>query len=151
MHLPTTLAALLLLGTAAQAQFVATMEVKDPIPGLCDEKAVYAMFPGFQGQQKAECPLTEPQIAERINAECVYLKEHPKFKGEGMMGVVINCKGEAVQVKMDNKTKSGQLDEQIEAVFRSLGTWKPGKLNGQEVDTSELFSFIIRDGKLAFE
>lgn len=142
---------LALASLAAPAQFVATMEVKEPIPGICDEKAVYAIFPGMADQEKALCPVTEAQIAERINAESAFLKENPKYKDKGMMGVVVNCKGEAVRVQMDNTTKSPELDKQIEAVFSALGAWKPAKLNGKEVDSSELFRFTIKGGKLTFE
>jgi len=68
-----------------------------------------------------------------------------------MIGLVINCKGEVVQCKMDNKTKNPELDKQIEAVFNSLGSWKAGKLNGKEVDSSRLFSFKIKNGKFYFD
>ena len=150
-HLNRTLllAAATLLGLAAPAQFVATMEVKEPIPGVWDEKPVYAIFPGMADQEKALCPVTEAQIAERINAEGAFLKANQKDKG--MMGVVVNCKGEAVRVEMDNKTESPELDAQIEAVFSTLGVWKPGMLNGKKVDSSVLFSFTINGGRLTFE
>ena len=68
-----------------------------------------------------------------------------------MIGLVINCKGEVVQCRMDNKTRSPELDAQIEAVFNSLGEWKPGKLKRKEVDTTRLFSFVIKDGKVSFD
>ena len=34
-----------------------------------------------------------------------------------MIGLIINCNGEVMQCKMDIKTKSEELDTQIEAVF----------------------------------
>jgi hypothetical protein len=68
-----------------------------------------------------------------------------------MIGLVINCKGQVVQCKMDNKTKNPELDKQIEAVFNSLGEWKPGKLKRRDVDTSKLYNFVITDGKVSFE
>ena len=52
---------------------------------------------------------------------------------------------------MDKKTKSEELDKQIEQVFKSLGEWKAGKLNGKPVDTSNLFSFTITNGKLTLQ
>jgi hypothetical protein len=52
---------------------------------------------------------------------------------------------------MDNKTKNPELDKQIEAVFNSLGEWKPGKLKRRDVDTSKLYNFVITDGKVSFE
>ncbi len=137
------------LSLTASAQFVARMEVKEDIPGICDKKEVYVMFPGFDGQVQAECPLTDEQIIERLN-EIQFLKDNPKFKGEGMIGLIINCKGEVVKCEMDNKTKSEELDKQIEEVFNALGEWKNGTLNGKAVDTSRLFSFEIKNGKFKF-
>lgn len=133
------------------AQFVAMMEVKEPIPGLCNDKEVYALFPSFKGQQEAVCPVSENIILQRLNSEAKFLTDNPKHDDEGMIGLVINCKGEVVQCKMDNKTKSPELDQQIEAVFNSLGEWKPGKLKKKAVDTSQLFSFTIKNGKISFE
>lgn len=132
------------------AQFVAKMEVKEPIPGLCNDREVYVMFPSFKGQKQAVCPVSEEEIAERLNSEVQFLKDHPDHEDKGMMGLVINCKGEVVHCKMDNKTKDPELDQQIETVFNSLGEWKAGKLNNKNVDTSRLFSFKIEGGKVVF-
>ncbi|HYV92721.1 MAG TPA: hypothetical protein VE978_13075 [Chitinophagales bacterium] len=136
---------------AASAQFVARMEVTEPIPGICNDKEVYALIPSFKGQEEAVCPVSEEDILKRLNSEIQFLKDHPKYDGKGMIGLVINCKGEVVKCKMDNKTKNEELDKQIEAVFNSLGEWKAGKLNGKEVDTSRLYSFKIKNGKITFD
>ncbi|MFI5204948.1 MAG: hypothetical protein ACHQF2_10670, partial [Flavobacteriales bacterium] len=138
-------------GLMASAQFVAKLEVIEDIPGICDKNEVYAMFPSFKGQEEAVCPITKDEILKRLNEEVTFLKDNPKYKDKGMMGLIINCKGEVVQCKMDNKTKSAELDKQIEAVFNSLGIWKAGKLDGKEVDTSRLFSFSIKKGKFTFD
>ncbi len=135
----------------SSAQFVARMEVKEPIPGLCDARNVYVLFPSFKRQEQAVCPVTEDAIVGRLNTEVKFLLDNPQYKDKGMIGLVINCKGQVVQCKMDNKTKSPELDAQIEAVFNSLGEWKPGKLNRKEVDTSRLYSFVIEDGKVSFD
>lgn len=135
----------------ASAQFVAKMEVKEDIPGLCDKNEVYALFHSFKGQEDAVCPLTEEEILKRLNEEVSFLKDNPKYKDKGMIGMIINCKGEVVQCKMDNKTRSPELDKQIETVFNSLGVWKTGKLNGKAVDSLKLFSFTIKKGKISFD
>ena len=132
------------------AQFVAKMEVKEPIEGLCDKNEVYALFP-IQGQEEAVSPLTKQQILEKLNNEIQFLKDNPEFDGNGMIGLIINCRGDVVQCKMDNKTKSPELDKQMEAVFSSLGSWKAGKLNSKEVDSSRLFAFKIKNGKISFD
>lgn len=139
------------IGFTVSAQFVAKLEVKEDIPGICDKNEVYSLFPSFTGQDEAVCPVTKEQILERLNAEVEFLKANLKYKDKGMIGIIINCKGEVIKCKMDNKTKSTELDEQIEAVFNSLGEWKPGKLNGKKVDSSRLYSFKIKKGKIVFE
>lgn len=140
-----------LCAMTASAQFVAKMEVKEDIPGICDKNEVYALFPSFEGQVEAVCPMTDEEILAKLNAEVTYLKENPKYKDKGMIGLIINCKGELIQCRMDNKTKNPELDKQIEAVFNALGVWKAGKLDGKEVDTSRLYSFKIKNGKFTFD
>ncbi|MBL7733602.1 MAG: hypothetical protein JNM88_20700, partial [Chitinophagaceae bacterium] len=55
---------------------------------------------------------------------------------------------EVLRCETDNKTKSPELDKQVLAVFASLKTWKPGKLNGKDVDSVVLTSYDIKKGKL---
>lgn len=138
------------LFTTGSAQFVARMEVKEPIPGVCDNNNVIAILPTMKGQQAAVCPVSNEEILKRLHAEVQFIKDNPTFEGKGMMGLVINCTGKVVQCKMDNKTGNEELDKQIEAVFNTLGEWKPGKLNKKEVDTSKLFSFSIQNGAFSF-
>lgn len=137
--------------SSVSAQFVALVQIEEPIEGLCDAKKVYALLAMFDGQEPAICPVANADILARLNSEVQFLKDNPKFDSKGMMGVMINCKGEVVQCKMDNKTGSPELDKQMEAVFNSLGSWKPGKLGGKEVDSMKLFSFKVKNGKVTFE
>jgi len=136
---------------SAMPQFVARMEVKDSIPGICDSKEVYALFPMFKGQEEAICPVSKDSIVKRLNSEVSFLKENKKYKDKGMVNIIINCKGEVVKCEMDNKTKSEELDRQIVAVFNSLGSWMAGKLNGKPVDSSRLWSFEIKKGEIAID
>lgn len=138
----------LFISLTTQAQFVAKMEIKEPIQGLCSKNDVYALLPGFKGQEQAKCPVTKEEISERLNAELQFLKDNPDYNDKGMINLIINCKGEVVQCKMDNKTKSPALDSQIEKIFNDLGEWKPGRLNKKNVDTSRLFSFKIENGRI---
>jgi hypothetical protein len=142
------LSLLIILHATASAQFVAKMEIKDSIPGLCDKNEVYALFPMFKGQEEAPCPMNNTEIQARLEEEVVFLKKNANYKDKGMVNIIINCKGEVVKCEMDNKTKSEELDKQIVDVFKTLGTWKPGKLNGKPVDSSRLWSFDIKKGKI---
>lgn len=129
---------------------VAKMTSKEPIEGLCDVNEVYALLPMLdKNQVKAVCPFTEAEIIKKLNEEVKYLKENPKYKGKGMVNLVINCKGELVQCKInDAKEKTKELDNQIVAVFKSLGTWKTGTINGKRVDSADHFTFQIKNGVL---
>lgn len=140
-----------LIGLTASAQFVAKMQVKEDIPGICDKNEVYALFPSIKGQVEAVCPVTKDSILIRLNSEIPFIKNNPNYNDKGMIGLIINCKGEVVNCKMDNETQSPELDKQIEAVFNSLGTWKAGKLKKKEVDSSRLFSFKIENGIFTFD
>ena len=145
-----TFSILLGLSTTLSAQIVAKMTSKEPIEGLCDVNEVYALLPMLdKNQVKAICPLSEAEIIKKINEEVKYVKENPKYKGKGMVNLVINCKGELVQCKInDTKEKTKELDEQIVAVFKSLGVWKTGTINGKEVDSADHFTFQIKNGIL---
>jgi hypothetical protein len=142
---------LIFYSNSSISQMVARMEVKEPIKGICDEKNVFVVFPMFKGQEAAKCPLSNQEIISRLNAEVTFLKDSTTFQDKGMINIVINCKGEVVRCEIDNKTKSSELDRQIVAVFNSLGTWKPGKVNGEKVDTSKLWSFEIRNGQISID
>lgn len=148
---PTLFLIVALWSLTSSAQLVAKMQVTEDIPGVCDKNEVYAFFPMFGGQEEAVCPVSEDEILRRLNAEVQYIKDHPKFKAEGMIGLIINCDGKLVQCKMDNKTGSDELDKQIEAVFNSLGEWKAGKLEGFPKDSSKLYSLKIRKGVISFD
>jgi hypothetical protein len=130
----------------SSGQFAARMQVKNPIEGVCDNQNVYVIFPSFKGQEEAKCPASKKEITQRLNAEVSFLKDSTGYNDKGMVNVIINCKGEVVQCEIDNKTRHPELDKQIVAVFNSLGNWKPGKVNGDKVDTSRLWSFEIKNG-----
>lgn len=130
------------------AQFVATMEVSEPIEGLCNQEEVYALFPMFGGQKEAICPISKQELLVRLNEEVTYLKENQKFKGKGLINVILNCEGEVVQCEMDgnSKTNSKVFDQQVIDVFLSLGIWKPGRLSSKKVDSVMLYSFKVKKG-----
>ncbi len=135
------------IGYTASAQFVARMQVKEDIPGICDKNEVYALMSFIEGQEEAVCPLSKDEILKRLNAEVKFLKDNPEYEDKGMINLLVNCEGKLVRCKMDNKTQSTELDKQIEEVFSSLGEWEAGKLNDVDVDSSILFSFVIKNGK----
>ena len=136
----------LLVSLSVKSQFVAKMEMKVAIEGICNKNEVYALFPSLDGQVEAMCSMTEEEILKKLNKEIKFLKENKKFRAKGMIGLIINCKGEVLECKMDNTTGNKELDKQIEEIFNSLGNWKSGTLDGKSVDSSLLFSFKIKKG-----
>lgn len=130
------------------SQFIARAELKEKIEGVCDMNNVLTLFPMFEDQVEAVCSVSDSVIEARLNEEVNFLKENKKHTDKGMVSIIINCKGEMVQCETDNKTKSPVLDEQVLQVFKSLTSWKAGKLKGKNVDTMRLYSFEIKKGKL---
>lgn len=136
------------LSLSSFAQFVARAEIKEDVQGICDKKNVFALMGMLKGQKEAVCAVKEPEIEKALNDSIQFLKDNPDYKDKGMVSIIINCKGEVVQCKMDNKTKSTVLDEQIVNVFKTLTSWKAGTLDGKNVDSIKLWSFEIKNGKL---
>jgi|ERR1043165_4689191 hypothetical protein len=139
------------LSFIVSAQLVATVQLKEDVPGICNKNEVYALFPSFKGQEKAVPTLNKEQLLAKLNSDVKFLQDNPKYRDKGMLFIMLNCKGKVVQCKMDIKTKSPELDRQIVDVFNAMGDWQPGKLNGKEVDSSELFSFKIKAGRFEWD
>jgi len=128
---------------------VARMEVKEPIKGVCDNANVIAILPiPGNGQVQAQAPKSKEEITQELNSKVSFLKDKPNYEDKGMVNLIINCKGELVRCEIDNKTKSSELDNQIVAVFAELKIWTAGKINNKSVDTSVLYSFTIKNGKI---
>lgn len=119
------------------------MEVKEPIPGVCDNENVLAlslMSLLDPSSKDAKCSVSEPEMEKKLNKEVTFLKENPDFTGKGMVSIIVNCKGEAVKCEIDNKSESSELDAQILAVFKTFTSWKAGSVDGTPVDCVQLFS-----------
>lgn len=134
------------LSFVTHAQLIAKVEMKEKIEGICDYNNVYGLFDGWDGQVEPKCSLSKEEMQDKLN-EVQFLKDNPKFKGKGMVGVYINCKGEAINWRISVKTNK-DLDSQLLALFKSFNDWNVGTLNGQKVDCSELISYKIKKGKL---
>lgn len=131
-------------------QFIATMEVKEPIEGVCDNAKIVALIPSLSSNQKeAIHDKSTEEIVADLNREVTFLKDKPDYNDKGMVNLVINCKGELVRCQIDNKTQSPELDQQIVMVFAALKKWTPGKLNNKPVDSVILYSISITNGKIS--
>lgn len=139
---------LFLLTFTTKAQFLATVQMTDTLEGICDHDRVFALFDSFDGQETPKCSVSKKEMEKILNKDLQFLKDNPKFKGKGMVGVFINCEGLVVEWDISNKTKSSKLDEEILEIFKTMNDWTVGKLDGEEVDTHDLISYEIKKGVL---
>ncbi len=134
-----------------KAQFVATMEVKEPIEGVCNQNGVYVILPiGSKKQVKAKSKLSDQEMEARFNA-LSYWKEHTEFEKNITFNLIINCKGKQVRQWFnndDNKTKDEVLNQQLLEVVASFKEWKPATIKKKKVDSSLFISIEIKDGKV---
>lgn len=129
--------------------FIARMEVKEPIEGVCDNANVIVILPFLsEGQVEAKAPKTKEEITKLLNTQVTFLKDKPDYEDKGMVNLIINCEGKLVRCQIDNKTKSPELDSQVVAVFSELKKWTPATVNNKAVDTAVLQSFTIKNGKI---
>ena len=135
----------LFISLSASAQLVQVAANTEPIEGACNKSQIYGLQSAYTGQQEPICPLGVEGIISRLNMEVAFLKQNLGYSDNGMVNLVINCKGEIVSCKMDYKTKNLELDKQIMTVFKTLGQWKAGKLNDMEVDSYKQIGFKIED------
>ena len=151
MNKITTLLILLGFGFTSKAQLIATVQLKKPVEGICNQNEVYSLYNGFEGQIRPICSLSKEEMKIILNDKIQFLKENPKFKSKGMAGVFINCEGVVVEWHISNKTKSEILDKQILEVFKTFDEWTVGTLYDKPVDASELFSYSIKNGVLTID
>lgn len=135
---------------SSMGNMIATLQVDEPIPGVCDNSQVIAIlpFPG-NGQIKAQAPLSDEELTVKLNEEVDFLKGKTDYNDKGMVNLIVNCEGEMVRCQIDNKTQSPELDQQIVDVFSKMVAWKAGTVNGKSVDTSVLYSFEITNGVIS--
>lgn len=138
---------LLISAQLGRAQFVARMELKEPVQGLCTND-VYALLP-FDGQKEAVCQTSKAEIEKQLNEQVTYFRDSVNYEDKGMVSLIINCKGEMVKCAIDNKSRHKELDEQIVAVFATLTKWTPGKIKKNTVDSVKLWRFEIKNGKIS--
>lgn len=142
---------LIVFGLNVFSQILATVEMNEPVEGICNSKKVYALFKGFKGQIEPVCPLSKTEVEKLLNENIKFIKENSKFKGKGKVSVFINCKGEALKWEISTSTKNNELDKQILDVFKALQKWTPGTLNEEKVDTNELITYKIKNGVLILD
>jgi hypothetical protein len=142
---------LMSLGLNAFSQLLATVQMNEHIEGICNDKKVFSLYSGFKGQVEPKYPLQKDEVQSLLNEKVKFIKDNLKFKGKGMIGVYINCKGDALNWEISTSTKSSELDQQILSVFKTLSKWTPGTLHGEDVDTRVLITYKIKKGVIVVD
>lgn len=131
----------------AQSQGVTRIFLNEPIEGLCEDTNIYVLFNTFPNQEMADCRLTSQEMIQILNDTILYLKDHPKTKINGMVSIIINCKGEVIHCVVDGKKQIAELNEELINYFMGMETWRAGLLDDREVDSVVFFSFEIKKGR----
>ncbi|MCJ8290427.1 MAG: hypothetical protein HRT58_12240 [Crocinitomicaceae bacterium] len=139
---------LMLIALTARTQLIATVQMDETVEGICNHDEVFSLYSGWEGQVEPKCSLNKEEMEAILNETLQFLKDNPKFKSKGMVGVFINCEGIALKWEVSVKSKKSELDEQIIKVFETFNDWESGTLNGKAVDSHELFSYQIKKGTL---
>lgn len=132
----------------ASSQIIATVQIKEPIEGICDNDKVYALYSGFTGQEVPKCSISVKEMQTILNEKLQFLKDNPSFKGNGQVGVIINCEGEALNWNTSLSTKNETLDKELLEIFEQFSNWNAGRLNNETVDSFTLIRFEIKKGKI---
>jgi len=136
-------------GLGGMNDMVATMQVDEPIEGVCNNDRVIAILPlEGNGQLEADPGVSDREIENMLNEQVSFLNNQADYEDKGMVSIIVNCKGEMVRCEIDNETKNEELDKQIVAVFAKLNNWKAGSIRGESIDTVVLYSFTIEGGKI---
>lgn len=142
------LTAVLYAPNLANAQVPATVEVTEHLAGLCDSTAVYDLFHSYHGVQPAVCSVSKMAIQARLNSGVTYHKEDRRFKlkDDSMVTAWISCEGRLLKATMNSR--STVFNEQVEAVFRELEGWSPGRYAGKAVDSVQRWGIVLHEGYL---
>ena len=111
---------LMVMSFTSSAQMLATVQMKEKVEGICDSSRVFALYIGFKGQVPAKCPISKEEIEKQLNDNLTFLKENPKFKSKGMVGLYVNCKGEPLKWEIEVKTKSSDARMAPGNIYRHL-------------------------------
>lgn len=141
---------ILLLSFIGRSQIIATVELEEPIEGMCGT-TMYALFSGFDAQEQPKCNLSNEELVKLMNEKIEYLKTNTEAKGKGIMGLYINCEGKVIGASSGLKDSDSELSNQIEKFLLEYGQWTPGVYNGKRVDCSESIAIKIKRGVVSLD
>ncbi|MFD0836433.1 hypothetical protein ACFQ0I_11685 [Mariniflexile aquimaris] len=116
------------------------------IEGFCNQNELYLLMSELGGQTEPVSPVSISQIYDRLVREINLDNDFPKVKESKVVAIYINCQGKVVNV--ESEFKNEKLNQRIYDIFNSLGVWKAGIKEGNPVDSTVLYHFKIKKGKL---
>lgn len=130
----------------------ATMELKKPVPGVCNKDMVLVLMPFMSANQvEAEAPQTNEEIAAELSKFVAPTDLYAEEAISSTMHVIINCKGKVVSVEVNDTEIPPGLARQIESYFKAMPNWKPGTHSGKVFDSVRLITIRIENGVLSLE
>jgi hypothetical protein len=136
----------------SEPSFIATMELPEPIPGVCNPDMVVVILPLPNANQKeAKAPVTEEEMQIQLNKILAEDLKDLTLEADGMFRLIVNCRGKLVDVAVDNEELPEPMSSKVKAYFMGLGKWSAGRYGKKAVDTVTLISFKIEEGVLSFD
>lgn len=124
--------------------------LKKVVSGMCvPSKQVLELYGGNPDEVEPKCIIDKEELTERLNSDLSFLKNHPEFKGRGMISIVINCEGKVIGWSEVVKSKNRELNDEILAyLMKQDFEWEAGKYKEEKIDSIYSFSYQIVRGKL---
>lgn len=133
----------------AMNDMYAVMEVKEPIPGVCNQNKVLVLMPfASTNQVEAKAPISLEEIAAELTKYVAPTDLYAEEAISSTMEVIINCKGKVVDVDVNDSEIPPGLARQIETYFNSMPKWTPGTHSGKPFDTVRFITIRIENGVL---
>jgi hypothetical protein len=122
-------------------QMIMSAEGVNP-DNVCKQNEVY-----FLMENRARPTESIDSIEIRLNNIIKYAKENPSFESKPAIQFAVNCNGE-IGGGFHVVTKSGNdnLDEELIEFFKTIKSWKAGKIKKKTVDSWYMWRLEIKNG-----
>lgn len=108
----------------------------------CKPKQVYFLI-----TDRAKPVEAIDSIEIRLNHSIDFAKENKHFTSEAALQMVVNCKGEnGGGVHIVTSSGSEELDKQLTEFFKTVKSWKAGKIKKKQVDSWYMWRIEISNG-----
>ncbi|WP_341900491.1 hypothetical protein [Fluviicola taffensis] len=124
--------------------------LRKKVEGMCiPTKFVLELYNGNPDEAEPKCSVNKEELIEMLNNDLTFLKNHPDFKGRGMVSVIINCMGKVVGWAEVVKSRNDELNKEIlQYLVMQNFDWEAGIYKEEAIDSIFSFSYQIVRGKL---